>query len=314
MIRPDVRGYEELREALEKFREEFLQEGVDYVSIGGGKPALTKAGAEKVLALFGLQARAVLDREAMVEDHENGYFFYRFSCEVYKLNAEGEPVVLAEGYGSANTKERPSWAKNPYAAANSALKIAKKRAFVDAILSFAGLSDFFTQDEEAIEQEEAELATEKQKEYLLQLIGRLYSAGILDKEGEAKLTEELAHLTRPQASAWIDAFKKLAEFPLVMDEALKLGIISEEKYQRALEKACQFWRELEPSVAASKLLERLNRLREKVEKARAEKAKEEAEAEKNPEEAFGEKELTLEEELDLLERLVDENFEEDEDE
>jgi len=109
------------------------------------KPILYKSGAERILWDYG-----VIDRYEMmnsVEDFENGYFFYRFKCSLVKINFEtGQEFVVKEGYGSANSREASGGNASGFDLANQRLKIAEKRAMVDAVIKLARLSSLFTQD------------------------------------------------------------------------------------------------------------------------------------------------------------------------
>lgn len=105
----------------------------------GTKPVLLKPGAEKICMLMGLSTEFIsLDS---TRDFESGFFQYQIKCKLLK-NRE----VVTEGLGSANTKERKYIKQDPYTMDNTVLKMAKKRALVDAVLLVASLSDVFTQD------------------------------------------------------------------------------------------------------------------------------------------------------------------------
>ena len=163
-----------------------LLKGKDYGVIPGTgtKPALLKPGAEKINMLFGCNPEYELISKD--EDFRNGFFNYSFKCTLYK---NGQPV--GQGVGSCNSMEvkykyitcyesqladhgeteetaikmTDRWGKvkyrilNPEPAdkANTYLKMAKKRAFVDATLQLGSLSDLFTQDieDDADEQQTA---------------------------------------------------------------------------------------------------------------------------------------------------------------
>jgi len=142
---------------------------------GTVKPTLLKPGAEKILMMFGLTSEyEFLDR---VEDFEKGFFAYTLKCV---LSKNGQKIT--EGVGQANTMEgryRWRWVPekklpdgvvketlvsrtiegkygpyteykiendDPYTLANTVLKMAKKRAQIDAVLTVASLSEVFTQD------------------------------------------------------------------------------------------------------------------------------------------------------------------------
>jgi hypothetical protein len=155
-----------------------LKKGFDYNTIPGcgDKPTLLKPGAEKILMAFGLVSEYQLISET--EDfNNNGFFAYTVKCILLKGHSK-----ITEGLGHANSKEA-KWAykwvyekdipegltkndlpKKEYTSknggkyykyrvdedanskANTILKMAKKRAQVDAVLTVASLSEIFTQD------------------------------------------------------------------------------------------------------------------------------------------------------------------------
>lgn len=145
----------------------------DYGVIPGtSKPTLLKPGAEKILMVFGLTSEYdFLDK---IEDYDKGFFSYSMKCILSKNG-----VKITEGVGQANTyegKHRWRWIKesdipptmaketlvsrqnkwgkteykmendDPYTLCNTVLKMAKKRAQIDAVLTVASLSELFTQD------------------------------------------------------------------------------------------------------------------------------------------------------------------------
>jgi uncharacterized protein (DUF3820 family) len=153
-----------------------LKEGQDFGVIPGtDKPTLLKPGAEKALMLLGVTSEySIIEK---VENYEDGFFAYTLKCTLYK---NGQKIT--EGVGHCNTREgkyRYRWVNenklpegistedmkkevkqgqygqyvryrlendDPYTVANTVLKMAKKRAQVDATLTVACLSDIFTQD------------------------------------------------------------------------------------------------------------------------------------------------------------------------
>lgn len=149
-----------------------LKQNHDFGVIPGTpKPTLLKPGAEKILMLMGLTSEyEVLER---VENYESGVFAYTVKCTLSK-----GLMKVTEGLGSCNSKEdkyRWRWVKEDdlpvgvdkdslkqrgygdnvryrienedvYSQVNTILKMAKKRAQVDATLTVAALSELFTQD------------------------------------------------------------------------------------------------------------------------------------------------------------------------
>jgi hypothetical protein len=158
-------------EAITKFQQLIqsqFKKGLDYGQTSNSttdKPSLLKSGAEKIIMLLGLRSQFIIDKE--IEDHKNGYFFYRIRCQLIK-NDE----VITEGLGSCNSEESKFILKEKknrrtgevyyapteddqkrykYTIANTILKMAKKRSMVDAVLIVASLSNIFTQDIEDFE-------------------------------------------------------------------------------------------------------------------------------------------------------------------
>lgn len=139
----------------------------------GQKPTLYKAGAEKINMLFGLSPK--YEFMSKIEDFDSGFFSFDILCT---LTHNG--VVMAQGVGNCNSKEVKYRYNNvdrkkleemgipeeqavrfvdrygkerfrietpdPADKLNTILKMAKKRAYVDATLQVASLSNLFTQD------------------------------------------------------------------------------------------------------------------------------------------------------------------------
>lgn len=122
-----------------------LVSGQDYGVIPGtGKPTLLKPGAEKIQMLMGVASEyEVIDK---VEDYEKGFFAYTVKCT---LSHGGQKIT--DGLGSCNCKEKKYVSQDPFSIQNTLLKMAKKRAQIDATLTIASLSNVFTQDIEDIQ-------------------------------------------------------------------------------------------------------------------------------------------------------------------
>ena len=112
----------------------------------GRNPSLFKPGAEKIVCMYGLLTHYTL--ESKVEDIENGFFHYLVRCDLVKI-INGSEYVITSSYGSANTREKRNGSQSPYDGANSAMKMAQKRALVGAAISISSVSDMFTQDIES---------------------------------------------------------------------------------------------------------------------------------------------------------------------
>ena len=153
--------------AMQEFKDFIKNElidGIDYGVIPNAKACLFKSGGEKVQMFMGLTPQYKLlnrsfipnqvkqdrvwneqNRKYEVKEIIRNYYAWEFSCELY----HGD-IKVAEGVGMANTEEekyvRQYTTKTADGMANTVMKIAKKRSFMDAILAVSGLSDLFTQD------------------------------------------------------------------------------------------------------------------------------------------------------------------------
>jgi hypothetical protein len=132
---------------MEQFIKEMMNEGVDYgVMSGFPKPSLFKSGAEKLADIFGFSKRVnVINR---TEDWISGLFNYEI--KVTLINKKSG-LIEAEGLGSCNSKEKKFKNNDPFTIVNTVLKMAKKRAIVDAVLSATRSSGIFSQDIEDLE-------------------------------------------------------------------------------------------------------------------------------------------------------------------
>ena len=79
---------------------------------------------------------------------ELGYTSTTVRCDLVKIEC-GQEYIITSSYGSANTREGRTGSQSCYDGANSALKMAQKRALVSAALSLGCMSDCFTQDIES---------------------------------------------------------------------------------------------------------------------------------------------------------------------
>lgn len=91
----------EQRLLLAEYVKAQMVKGTDYGEIPGtNKPTLLKPGAEKLTDLFRCTPKFKLVKE--VEDYDRNLFAYTFRVQLYQRDAG---AVLAEGYGSANSRE-----------------------------------------------------------------------------------------------------------------------------------------------------------------------------------------------------------------
>lgn len=142
---------------LQYLMQQVLIKGEHYGVVPGtkGKPSLLQPGAEKICLMFKLVPRYTIRRTELGGGHRE----VEVTCTLFQ---RGSDVVEGEGIGSCSTLEskyryRKQWSngqsakvENPDIADtyNTVLKMAKKRALVDAVKSTTAASDIFTQDVE----------------------------------------------------------------------------------------------------------------------------------------------------------------------
>jgi hypothetical protein len=129
---------------LQEFVREMMKEGIDYGVVPGcNKPSLLKSGAEKLCDIFGFSKQ--LEVTNRVEDWEKGFFHYEIKAI---LISKRTGIVEAEGIACCNNREKKFKSQDAYSIVNTIVKMAKKRALVDAVLSATRSSGIFTQDVE----------------------------------------------------------------------------------------------------------------------------------------------------------------------
>lgn len=101
VLRDALKEDEEQRALLTLYIGKHMKENVDFGKIPGtDKPTLLKPGAEKLVDLFRCTPKFKLVK--CEEDFDRGFFNYMFRVQLVSRDAK---AVLAEGYGSANSKE-----------------------------------------------------------------------------------------------------------------------------------------------------------------------------------------------------------------
>ena len=185
-----------------------LKKGHDFGEVPGtSKPTLLKPGGEKICMLFGLNPE--YEFLQTTEDYDKEFFSYNIRCTLFR---NGNPV--AQGVGSCNSKEKKyrfinvdeipenyigqseqitdKYGRTRYkinnpdicSLVNTILKMAKKRAFIDAVLQVASLSEVFTQDIEDmgdfIQQEQDATLTLEQAKNLKLSFGKYKGTTLID--------------------------------------------------------------------------------------------------------------------------------------
>lgn len=185
-----------------------LKKGHDFGEVPGtSKPTLLKPGGEKICMLFGLNPE--YEFLQTTEDYDKEFFSYNIRCTLFR---NGQPV--AQGVGSCNSKEKKyrfinvdeipenyigqseqitdKYGRTKYkinnpdicSLVNTILKMAKKRAFIDAVLQVASLSEVFTQDVEDmgdfIQQEQDATLTIEQAKNLKLSFGKYKGTSLIE--------------------------------------------------------------------------------------------------------------------------------------
>lgn len=137
---------------IQYLMQDVLKEGTHYDTIKGcgDKPVLLQPGAEKIALMF----RFIPKYEITKEDLGNNHREYDVTCTL--LNEDGATVGIGIGLCSTMEKKyryRKDWQTKMTVENedipdlwNTVLKMAKKRAFVDAVRSTTAASDIFVQD------------------------------------------------------------------------------------------------------------------------------------------------------------------------
>lgn len=131
-----------LNQISEIIKEE-LTDGVDYGVIPGTSQAvLLKPGANKLALLYGLRQKyKVIDK---IQDYDKGIILYAYEC----ILVDGNNTEISQGHGLCSSQEKSKKKEIATDIENTLMKMAKKRALVDAVVSIAVLSKIFTQDME----------------------------------------------------------------------------------------------------------------------------------------------------------------------
>lgn len=136
---------------LQQYVREHMVEGEDFGIIPGStKPTLFKPGAEKLNSVFGLAPIVAITNR--IEDWDKGFVSYEIKVTLINKRTQ---QIEAEGIGSCNSKERKYARQNATDISNTVLKMAKKRALIDATLSATRASGLFTQDLEDLDDNNA---------------------------------------------------------------------------------------------------------------------------------------------------------------
>ena len=182
-------GRERVRAVMER-----MKEGRDYVR-SGDRFTLLKGGAEMLLAEFGFSSQSII----CAEKRYRGDVTYTMETRVFSGGN-----MIANGFGTCSTSELPQENQDMSRRMNSAIKMAKKRSFVDAVLSATASSWLFTQDVGDMNVEKP--MTPNQERYIRSLMDQ----GGLDQDMIYEIMPELngtilEEMSRSEASRLIEA-------------------------------------------------------------------------------------------------------------
>ena len=206
-------------------REAQLKRNVDFGVIAGTKrPSLFKSGAEKVIMAYGLMCRYSIASQMEKFDERGGAFFhYVVRCDLVKgfTQPDGSyhEVVFANGFGESNTGESRNGSKSGVNAANNTIKMAQKRAMVQAALAVSGLSSMFSQDiedetgitaKDMVNQQPADRINSQQRNRIYNVAAQV---GLSNEQAKQWLSAEgypkTSELTVRQYDEIIEKLKKL---------------------------------------------------------------------------------------------------------
>jgi len=169
---------------LDELYRNVMSKGTDYDTIPGTqKPTLLKPGAEILLRVFHLEPVTEIMNRTSIDDVDKPYFDFDVKVTLYSILGVDARVRMGDGIGNANTREtryayrwmwgnelptgfdkqnavtrktkagqiqyrRDSSMDEVYTLKNTVMKMASKRALVDAVLKVTGADRIFTQDVE----------------------------------------------------------------------------------------------------------------------------------------------------------------------
>lgn len=167
------------------------------------KPTLLKPGAQKLCGLFEL-APIIKNKDRIADD---GFVSYEV---VYQVINKGTGIIEAEGVGECNSRERKYKNQDVYNITNTLLKMAAKRALIDATLNALGISSIFTQDIEDMDLDEDKRGDTRHVQR--QQTGAKAQPAAR-KEPKPELAEGIAALPDSTLLEWIDYAKQFKNHP-----------------------------------------------------------------------------------------------------
>lgn len=254
-----LEGQEEVRALVA----EVLREGRDYGMIPGTKKkTLFQPGAQRTAAAFGCSPfTEIVEREV---DHDriinwekkrkrwkNGQFdgwdreagtslgIYRYTARC-RLVHRGTGVEIGEGWGVCSSLEE-RYTDRPRDLENTIMRMAKKRALVDAVLTTFAMSEQFHAPDEA-DQEREELSPEE----LLKIARGRYFSVLAEEVPDDRIREYGRHAYQKAHSQLPDSTRdwELHNFERAVNEFEKFGI------RETLDRAAAWCAKKDPVTAA----------------------------------------------------------------
>lgn len=211
---------------LQYLMQQVLKSGEHYGVIPGtkGKPSLLQPGAEKICLMFKLVPRYSVSKTQLPGGHRE----VEVTCTLYQ---RGSDTIEGEGIGSCSTMESKYRYRNRWEHGekvreenadiadvyNTVLKMAKKRALVDAVKSTTAASDIFTQDvedlpdwmvgrqaEQPAQAQPAQQASGDDIAWLRESTARLAAVGYVESEVKAFLWQRFKSGGRAEAQQALD--------------------------------------------------------------------------------------------------------------
>ncbi len=210
IVKQDIDGMKKAFHHMKQFAQlvkQDMEPNVDYgVIIKGEKPTLLKPGMEKILLAYGLYAE--LEQLAERIDMPEKFVFYKFKATLKTANG----TIVSVGLGSCNNREKAKLGMNFYDAINSVMKIAIKRAKMDATLGLGAFSGVFTQDMDdnlvnkgEVKEVAKTFTTTASKNHMLIFYGECYKY-FFGRTGKFEPKEK--EQVKPIIAATIEKFKK----------------------------------------------------------------------------------------------------------
>lgn len=189
------------QERMRAIQRELLVEGEDFGKVPGvQKPMLFKAGAEKLCKFYGLAPSFSVVRRVN-----------RRGVHVLVTCTVGTGDLVVTGVGSANSAERKYRKQEPLDVDNTLVKMASKRAFVDATLRATATSGLFSQDLEEAAEDQREADTDAIEPILRVLAGADSEAKLEALVAEQKATARWGDLRRSALDMLRAEYKRLRD-------------------------------------------------------------------------------------------------------